>query len=61
MFLFSFFLGEMRDFHANPLGLPTDKVWHSDPAFRITLSVLGIFIVLVLCTVATAFLVKRKN
>jgi len=53
LFLFSFFLGEMRDFHANPLGLPTDKVWHS---------VLGIFIIaLVLCTVATAFLVKRKN
>src|SRR4030043_403420 len=40
-------------FSRQPSGLPTNKVWHS---------VLGIFfIVLVLCTVATAFLVKLKN
>ena len=44
------------------LGLPSTAVLHSDPVFRTTLSVLGVLlVVLVLCAVAVAFLVKHRE
>jgi hypothetical protein len=44
------------------LGLPTEKVWHSDPVFRSTLSVLGVvFIVLVIGALVAAHAMKREN
>jgi hypothetical protein len=44
------------------LGLPTTEVRHSEPAFRLALSTVGIiFIVLVLSAVVAAFVLKRKG
>jgi hypothetical protein len=42
--------------------VPKDVVYHSEPAFRIPLSILGIlFIALVLSALAIAALMKRKD
>ena len=43
-------------------GLPSTNVLHSEPAFRIQLTILGIvLLVLVLVTIILAFFVKRSN
>ncbi|NLE05998.1 MAG: hypothetical protein GX638_14530 [Crenarchaeota archaeon] len=43
-------------------GLPTDKVYHSEPFFRTPLSILGItLIILVLVTIIIALLSKKSN
>jgi hypothetical protein len=42
--------------------VPENVVYHSEPAFRMVLSIVGvIFIVLVLSAVVAAFVLKRKN
>jgi hypothetical protein len=44
------------------LGLPSTKVLHSEPAFRTTLSILGVLLIaLALLALAIAALMKRKE
>ena len=44
------------------LGIPTTTVYHSEPAFRTTLSVLGVLLIaLVLAAAVAAAFIKRKD
>ena len=44
------------------LGLPSTAVLHSEPAFRTTLSILGVLLIaLALLALAIAALIKRKD